>query len=342
MGGEILSGVAQPDDQGFEEALRPQRLDGFIGQARIVDNLRVYVQAALKRREPLDHVLFCGPPGLGKTTLARIIASEMGAKLHAANGPALAKAADLASILTQLGPGDVFFLDEIHRIPAALEEYLYSAMEDFVIDINLDPGGLSSRTVRMELPRFTLVGATTKEGSLQAPFRERFGIFERLKYYEAGEIEKIVLRSARILGVTVEPDAAGELSRRSRGTPRVANRFLRRARDLATVESSTVISGTLVGRILEMLDVDEMGLTYLDRRILEVLARSRGRPVGLSTVAVSLSEDKSTVEDVYEPFLIQQNLIQKTAAGRILTEEGGRLAMKLGLMGGDTPLFRPG
>lgn len=315
-------GSQNPAEAGLDDQLRPQVLEQFIGQNRLIENLRIAMQAAQKRRECLDHVLFCGPPGLGKTTLARIIASEMNAKLLSANGPALSKPAELASILTQLEEGDVFFLDEIHRISPTLEEYLYSAMEDFVIDIVLDQGGPNSRTVRLDLPRFTLVGATTKEGSMQAPFRDRFGIFERLKYYNDEHLTQILNRSAKILNVCIEKDAAPKLASRSRGTPRVANRFLRRVRDLATLENKDELNIEMVEKTLEMLEIDPLGLQYVDRKILEILYEHGGRPVGLNTLAVSLGEDKSTVEDVYEPFLIQQGLIQKTAQGRVLTDRG--------------------
>ena len=319
----VISGELQGgDERGEEESLRPQSLDHFVGQTRIITNLKVAIDAARKRGEVLDHVLFCGPPGLGKTTLARIIAEEMGAKLHSANGPALSKPSELAGILTQLQPGDVFFLDEIHRISPTLEEYLYSAMEDFVIDIVLESSPSNSRTLRLDLPRFTLVGATTKEGAMQAPFRDRFGIFERLKYYEVEQLTTIIMRSARIFNMEIKSEAAQLLASRSRGTPRVANRFLRRVRDLVTLEGSAVVSADLVVRTLDMLDIDEMGLQFVDRRILETLFRAGDRPVGLNTLAVSIGEDKSTVEDVYEPFLIQKGLIQKTAQGRILTERG--------------------
>jgi holliday junction DNA helicase RuvB len=321
----VLSGEKQGGDDGREEeTLRPKSLEHFVGQTRLIDNLKVAIEAAQKRKDVLDHVLFCGPPGLGKTTLARIIAEEMGAKLHSANGPALSKPAELASILTQLEAGDVFFLDEIHRISPTLEEYLYSAMEDFVIDIVLESSPSNSRTVRLELPKFTLVGATTKEGAMQAPFRDRFGIFERLKYYEVDQLQTIITRSSRISKMEIEPEAAKLLASRSRGTPRVANRFLRRVRDLATLSGSQLIKVDMVLRTLDMLDIDELGLQYVDRRILETLFQSGDRPVGLNTLAVSIGEDRSTVEDVYEPFLIQQGLIQKTAQGRILTDKGHR------------------
>lgn len=321
-----VQGDALAGEGGEDEKLRPARLESFVGQTPIVHNLRVAIDAAKKRGEVLDHVLFCGPPGLGKTTLSRIIASEMGGKLHSANGPALTKPADLASILTQLQEGDVFFLDEIHRISPTLEEYLYSAMEDYVIDIVLDPGTPTARAIRLDLPRFTLVGATTKEGAMQAPFRDRFGIFERMKYYGKEDLCTIVKRSTRILGMEIEGEGADLLARRSRGTPRVANRFLRRVRDLATLEDSGTMKINMVEQALDMMDVDEMGLQYVDRKILEVISQNEGRPVGLNTLAVSIGEDRATVEDVYEPFLIQQGLILKTAQGRVLTPLGERKA----------------
>ena len=322
MDESALNGEAQNEDTQFEEQLRPPALKDFTGQNQIVENLSIGIAAALKRKEVLDHVLFCGPPGLGKTTLARIIAHEMDAKLHSANGPALSKPADLASILTQLEEGDVFFLDEIHRISPTLEEYLYSAMEDYVIDIVLDQGGVGSRTVRLELPKFTLVGATTKEGAMQAPFRDRFGIVERLKYYDDAQLKDIVNRSTKILKMKIKDDASLHLASHSRGTPRVANRFLRRVRDLATLESTQTIKMSMVEKTLTMLEIDDAGLQYIDRKILEILYLNNGKPVGLNTIAVSVGEDKGTIEDVYEPYLIQQNLIQKTASGRILTDRG--------------------
>jgi holliday junction DNA helicase RuvB len=322
MDESALNGEAQNEDTQFEEQLRPPALKDFTGQNQIVENLSIGIAAALKRKEVLDHVLFCGPPGLGKTTLARIIAHEMDAKLHSANGPALSKPADLASILTQLEEGDVFFLDEIHRISPTLEEYLYSAMEDYVIDIVLDQGGVGSRTVRLDLPKFTLVGATTKEGAMQAPFRDRFGIVERLKYYDDAQLKDIVNRSTKILKMKIKDDASLHLASHSRGTPRVANRFLRRVRDLATLESTQTIKMSMVEKTLTMLEIDDAGLQYIDRKILEILYLNNGKPVGLNTIAVSVGEDKGTIEDVYEPYLIQQNLIQKTASGRILTDRG--------------------
>jgi holliday junction DNA helicase RuvB len=322
----LVQGDALQGEGKEEERLRPDRLESFVGQRPIVQNLRVAIDAARKRGEVLDHVLFCGPPGLGKTTLSRIIASEMQGKLHSANGPALTKPADLASILTQLEEGDVFFLDEIHRISPTLEEYLYSAMEDYVIDIVLDPGTPTARAIRLDLPPFTLVGATTKEGAMQAPFRDRFGISERMKYYGDGDLCSIVQRSTRILGLEIEDEGAGLLARRSRGTPRVANRFLRRVRDLATLEDSSIMKIEMVERALDMMDVDDLGLQYVDRKILEVIHQNDGRPVGLNTLSVSIGEDRATVEDVYEPFLIQQGLILKTPQGRLLTPLGERKA----------------
>jgi len=324
-----IDGHQKPMEMGLDDQLRPQVLDQFIGQERLVENLKIAIRAAKKRCECLDHVLFCGPPGLGKTTLARIIASEMGSKLLSANGPALTKPAELASILTQLEEGDVFFLDEIHRISPTLEEYLYSAMEDFVIDIILDQGGPNSRSVRIDLPRFTLIGATTKEGSMQAPFRDRFGIFERLKYYHQDHLVQILNRSSRILEITIDEAAAPCLASRSRGTPRVANRFLRRVRDLATIENVSILNVDMVEKTLTMLEIDPLGLQYVDRKILEVLYEHGGRAVGLNTLAVSLGEDKATIEDVYEPFLIQQGLIQKTAQGRVLTDRGYTHILKI-------------
>jgi Holliday junction DNA helicase RuvB len=323
-----ITGLAQNEESQFEEQLRPPSLKDFTGQSQIVENLSIGISAALKRSEALDHVLFCGPPGLGKTTLARIISHEMGAKLHSANGPALTKPADLASILTQLEEGDVFFLDEIHRISPTLEEYLYSAMEDYVIDIVLDQGGVGNRTVRLDLPKFTLIGATTKEGAMQAPFRDRFGIVERLKYYDHVQLKEIVDRSSRILELQIKEDAALHLATHSRGTPRVANRFLRRVRDLATLQSTDMLDLKMVEKTLTMLEIDEAGLQYIDRKILEILYLNQGKPVGLNTLAVSIGEDKGTIEDVYEPFLIQQNLIQKTASGRILTDRGFKRMLK--------------
>ncbi len=312
---------AQPAraDEDFEKALRPKALDEFIGQQKIKDNLQVFLTAALQRGESLDHVMLSGPPGLGKTTLAYIIAEEMGAAVKTTSGPALDKPASIAGLLTNLEEGDVLFIDEIHRMSPVIEEYLYSAMEDYAIDILIDSGP-SARSVRIALPPFTLVGATTRKGLLTAPLRARFGIDFRYDYYTADLLQEIVLRSARIVGVEIDEEGAFEIARRSRGTPRIANRLLRRARDFAEVDGDGRISRALADHALNALDVDEAGLDEMDARILlSLMEKFEGGPVGVSTLAVAVSEDAGTVEEVYEPYLIQEGFMARTPRGRVAT-----------------------
>jgi len=313
----IVSGSGNKNDQDLEKVLRPSLLNDFTGQQSIKDNLIIYIEAAKRRGDILDHILFSGPPGLGKTTLAKIIAKEMGVNIVETSGPTLEKPGDLAGILTSLKVGDLLFVDEIHRIPIIVEEYLYSAMEDFFIDIVIDSGP-GSRSVKLPLPRFTLAGATTREGNLSTPFRERFGIREKLKYYTHEELKVITLRTAGVLGVKINDDAAIELARRCRGTPRVANRFLRRIRDLAEIKSNGLVDLSIAMEGLKMLGVDFKGLEDLDRRILTVLTKAK-KPVGLKTLAISVNEVETTIEDIYEPYLIQEGYIEKSDRGRVAT-----------------------
>jgi len=315
------SGINRPTklDEDAEAALRPPTFTEFTGQARIVENLQIFIAAARGRKEPLDHVLLTGPPGLGKTTLSHIIAREMQAKITMTSGPVLEKPGDLAGILTSLEEGDVLFIDEIHRLTPVVEEYLYSAMEDFRLDIMIDSGP-AARSVQLTIPRFTLVGATTRQGLLTAPLRSRFGINSRLDYYNAEELALVITRSANILNASMDAEGAMEIARRSRGTPRIANRLLRRTRDFAEVKGGGTITKAIAGIALEALDVDEYGLDEMDTRIiLNIIEKFGGGPVGLSTIAVSVGEDAGTLEEVYEPFLIQQGFLQRTPRGRVAT-----------------------
>ena len=308
------------EEKSFDQALRPFNLSEFVGQKKITDNLNVFVSAAGKRDEALDHVLLTGPPGLGKTTLTYIIAHEMKVKLKITSGPVLEKPGDLAGILTNLEEKSVLFIDEIHRLSPVVEEYLYSAMEDYKLDIMIDSGP-SARSVQIKLPKYTLVGATTRAGMLTSPLRDRFGIKFRLDYYEAETLYKIVERSAKILNLKINEDAAYEIAKRSRGTPRIANRLLRRTRDFADFDNKKVVDIETAKIALSALEVDEYGLDEMDKEIiLAIIEKYKGGPVGLSTLAVAVNEDPGTLEEVYEPFLIQQGFIQRTPRGREATE----------------------
>ena len=306
------------DDAPFDASLRPRSFAAYVGQKRIKENLRVFVRAAQLRGEALDHILLCGPPGLGKTTLAHIIAAELGVALHGTSGPSLERKGDLAGLLTNLAPRDLLFVDEIHRLNAAVEENLYPAMEDYEFDIVIGEGP-HARSMKLPVPRFTLVGATTRTGLLTSPLRDRFGMILRLDFYEPAELAEIVRRSARILDIEIADDAAAEIARRSRGTPRIANRLLRRVRDFAEVEGEGHIDLAVTRYALERLEVDEAGFDKMDRRyLLTVIDRFDGGPVGLDTLSASLGEARDTIEDVYEPFLIQQGYVARTPRGRIV------------------------
>lgn len=309
------------------ESLRPTRLADFIGQDAVKSNLELYIQAARARRQPLDHVLLSGPPGLGKTTIAHILATELATRCRPTSGPALRAPVDLAGILTNLETGDVLFIDEVHRLPAVVEEYLYIAMEDFAIDVVIDSGP-SARSIRIDLNPFTLVGATTIEGNLSAPMRDRFAIHEKLELYDVESLERIALRSARLLGVEIVPEAARRLAERGRGTPRLVNRFVRRIRDVAQVAGAKAITLEIADDGLARLGVDRWGLDGTDRRLLESLAMHAGRPVGLKTLATMVAESEQTIEDVYEPYLIQQGFLSKTPRGRELGPRAALLGLK--------------
>jgi Holliday junction DNA helicase RuvB len=312
------------DETSLERGIRPQSLDDFVGQQQMCDNLRIFVTAAAKRSEALDHVLFYGPPGLGKTTLAQIVGHELGVGFRATSGPVIAKAGDLAAILTNLQPRDVLFIDEIHRLNPAVEEILYPAMEDFQLDLIIGEGP-AARSVRIDLPQFTLIGATTRSGLISTPLRERFGIPMRLYFYEARELQSIVSRGASLLGMNLSKDGAMEIARRSRGTPRVSGRLLRRVRDFSELEESNFIDAKAADSALRKLDVDSLGLDAMDRRYLNCIAiKFSGGPVGVETLSAALSEERDTVEEVIEPYLMQQGLLLRTPRGRALAAEGYR------------------
>ncbi|GBD38882.1 Holliday junction ATP-dependent DNA helicase RuvB [bacterium HR37] len=307
------------EDTAFEANLRPRYLREYLGQTKIKEKIGIFIEAARRRKEPLDHVLLYGPPGLGKTTLAHVIANELGVKIHATSGPVIERVGDLASILTHLEEGDVLFIDEIHRLNRVVEEYLYSAMEDYKIDLMIGEGP-TAKSMKISINRFTLVGATTRTGLLTSPLRSRFGVDLRLDYYTPEELKSIVKRSAKILNVKITDDGAHEIALRSRGTPRIANRLLRRVRDFAEVKADGIISVDVAKKALEMLEVDSLGLDNLDRAILlTIIEKFRGGPVGIETIAAAVSEDRDTIEYVYEPYLIRLGLLSKTPRGRVAT-----------------------
>ncbi|MCU1449055.1 MAG: Holliday junction helicase subunit RuvB [Acidimicrobiales bacterium] len=316
---ELLTTAALPAEEREEVGLRPRRLDEFVGQPELSQHMEILLGAARKRGQPVDHILFAGPPGLGKTTMAGIVAAEMEVGLRITSGPALERAGDLAALLTNLDDGDVLFIDEIHRLGRTVEEVLYPAMEDFQLDIVIGKGP-SARSIRLDLPHFTLVGATTRTGLITGPLRDRFGFVARLDYYDPTDLEAIVLRAATILAVRLEPEGATEIARRARGTPRIANRLLRRVRDFAEVRGNGIVTRTAAHDGLKLFGVDEQGLDKVDRAILDAVCRRfGGGPVGLSTLAISVGEEPETVEDVYEPFLLQLGMLKRTARGRVAT-----------------------
>jgi len=340
---ELLSPAADPIERAEETTLRPRRLDEFVGQERLKEHLEILLGAARQRGQAVDHLLFAGPPGTGKTSLAGIVAAELGVSLRVTSGPALERAGDLAAILTNLDDGDVLFIDEVHRLPRAVEEVLYPAMEDFQLDIVIGKGP-SARSIRLDLPRFTLAGATTRTGLITGPLRDRFGLVSRLDYYEAEDLVTILERAAGILGVPLESEGAREIAGRARGTPRVANRLLKRVRDYAEVRGDGTVSAATARAALALFEVDERGLDKVDRSILNALCRTfAGQPVGLSTLAVAVTEESETVEDVYEPFLLKEGLLQRTPRGRVATAAA---YVHLGLdapaeTGGGPSLFEP-
>ncbi|MBP2077461.1 Holliday junction branch migration DNA helicase RuvB [Oceanobacillus polygoni] len=319
MEDRMITGELQEEDTSIELSLRPVSLNQYIGQDKVKENLSIFIQAAKMRNEPLDHVLLYGPPGLGKTTLAAIIANEMGVNFRSTSGPAIERAGDLAAILSSLEPGDVLFIDEVHRLPRTVEEVLYSAMEDFFLDIVIGTGP-SARSVKIDLPPFTLVGATTRAGLLTAPLRDRFGVLSRLEFYEVKDLCAIVERTAEIFHTTITKEGAIEVARRSRGTPRIANRLLKRIRDISQVKGEEEISLETTDQALDMLQVDDAGLDHIDHKLLKgIIDGFQGGPVGLDTIAATIGEEPQTIEDVYEPYLLQIGFIQRTPRGRIIT-----------------------
>jgi Holliday junction DNA helicase RuvB len=331
MSERFITDTLNKADTDFDISLRPGRFTDFVGQGKVRERLELFVEAARGRQDVLDHVLLVGPPGLGKTTLAYIVAEAMGSNIKSTSGPVIDKPGDLAGLLTNMERGDILFIDEIHRLPRTVEEYMYSAMEDYVIDIVIDQGA-NARSVRLNIPKFTLIGATTRSGLLSAPLRSRFGLTNRLDYYGTADLEHIVHRSARILNVDIDAEGAKEIARRSRGTPRITNNLLRWVRDYAQVKAGNKINREVADKALSMLDIDEHGLDEMDKRILDtILSKFSGGPVGISSIAVSVGEEPGTIEEVYEPFLIQEGYLKRTPQGRVATD---RCYEKFGLKPG--------
>jgi Holliday junction DNA helicase RuvB len=341
MEDRLITAAPTSDDGSFDLSLRPRVLAEYIGQSKVKENLKVFIGAARSRGESLDHVLFYGPPGLGKTTLAHIIAAEMGVNIRSTSGPVIEKPGDLAAVLTNLEPGDVLFIDEIHRLSPVVEEILYPAMEDYQLDIMIGQGP-SARTIKLDIPRFTLVGATTRAGLLSSPLRDRFGVLSRLEFYSHAELTTIITRSAGILGVVIDAEGAREIARRSRGTPRIANRLLRRVRDFAQVDGDGTITPGMADQALHRLEVDQQGFDQMDRLLLEtIIDKFSGGPVGLDTLAAAIGEEKDTIEDVIEPYLLQQGFINRTPRGRVATHQAyTHLGRTRGAADAAGPLFR--